>query len=72
MGPTLTPWDLQAQFIDLFVTNQSQYVPSNASLNLLRGLFANINLACNQAVRVAQWTTCTRTRHMVHMTWMHM
>ena len=37
-------------YFDLLVTNQSAYAPYNSSENRLIGQFAQINLACNNAV----------------------
>ena len=39
-------------FFDLVLTNQTAYVPHDASMNGLRGKFAQVNLACNQAVNL--------------------
>ena len=48
---------------DLLLTNHSAYNPYNASLNLLNGLFANVNLACNEAVdlRISTVLSCATT-----------
>ena len=52
--------DGSSQFIDLLVTNRTRYTPFDASQNVLNGLFANINLACNEAVtlRVTTMLSC--------------
>ena len=56
--------------VDLEVTNRSSYVPHDASLNRLNGLFAQINLECNHAVdlRVTMVTSCARARSCVTCT----
>ena len=55
-------YDLNARlwYFDLLLTNRSQYIPYNASLNTLQGPFAQVNLACNQAVdlRVTTILSC--------------
>ena len=47
-------------YIDLLLTNQTTYAPSNSSKNMLSGQFAQINLACNERVnlRVATMRSC--------------
>ena len=56
--------------VDLEVTNRSSYVPHDASLNRLNGLFAQINLECNHAVdlRVTMVASCARARSCVACT----
>ena len=48
-------------YLDLVVTNQTAYTPYNASLNVLNGKFAQINLACNHDVllRVTIVASCS-------------
>ena len=41
-----------ASNLDLVVTNETAYTAHNASLNVLNGRFAQINLACNTDVRL--------------------
>ena len=45
-----------AAFFDVVLENRSKYIPFNASLNGLRGTFAQVNLACNQAVQLRVYT----------------
>ena len=48
------------QYFDLLVTNQTSYRPHDSSQNVLNGLFATINLACNEqvALRVSTVKSC--------------
>ena len=53
--------DGQTVNIDLLVTNTSAYTPHNASLNILNGQFAQVNVACNTDVwlRVHTMFSCS-------------
>ena len=55
VGVAFTPTG-EAQYLDLLVSNHSSYTPHDASLNVLNGQFANINLACNHEVTLRATT----------------